>query len=79
MSKDQWIAFAEANGYTNVTITSGHASRFTVNSDCNDAVTGPYWCAAVWTLTMTGTQNTAFEAMANKIKPAQTRLLFVYV
>ena len=79
VSKAQWIAFAEANGYTNVTITSGHASRFTVNSDCNDAVTGPYWCAAVWTLTMTGTQNTAFEAMANKIKPAQTRLLFVYV
>lgn len=79
VSKDQWIAFAEANGYTNVTITSGHASRFTCNSACNEPVTGPYYCAAVWTLTMTGTQNTAFEAMANKIKPAQTRLLFVYV
>lgn len=79
VTRTQWIAFAVANGYTNVTITSGHAARYTVDSDCNDAVTGPYWCAAVWTLTMTGTQNTAFEAMANKIKPAQTRLLFVYV
>lgn len=79
VTENQWIAFAEANGYTNVTITSGHASRFTCNSQCNDPVTGPFWCAAVWTLTMTGTQNTAFEAMANKIKPAQTRLLFVYV
>ena len=79
VSKSDWVTFAEAAGYTNVTITSGHASRFTVNSECNDPLTGPYWCAAVWTLTMTGTQNTAFEAMANKIKPAQTRLLFVYV
>ena len=79
VSKDQWVAFAEANGYTNVTITSGHAAQFTCNSQCDDPVTGPYYCAAVWTLTMTGTQNTAFEAMANKIKPAQTRLLFVYV
>lgn len=79
VTKTDWIAFAEAAGYTNVTITSGHASRFTCNSECNDPVTGPYYCAAVWTLTMTGTQNTAFEAMANKIKPAQTRLIFVYV
>ena len=70
---------AEAAGYTNVTITSGHAAQFTCNSRCNALVTGPYYCAAVWTLTMTGTQNTAFEALANKIKPAHTRLLFVYV
>ncbi len=79
VTKSQWIAFAEAAGYTSVTITSGHAAQFTCNSRCNALVTGPYYCAAVWTLTMTGSQNTAFEALANKIKPAHTRLIFVYV
>jgi uncharacterized protein YmfQ (DUF2313 family) len=79
VTKAQWVAFAEAAGYTNVTITSGHAAQFTCNSRCNALVTGPYYCAAAWTLTMTGSQNTAFEALANKIKPAHTRLIFVYV
>jgi len=79
ITEAEWIAFAEAAGYTNVTVTQASTTMCTCNSTCNAYVQGPYYDAAVMTLTMTGTANTAFEALANKIKPAQTRIIFVYV
>lgn len=79
VTETQWIAFATAAGYTGVTVTQGSGSNFTCDSLCNAYVTGPHYSAFVWTLTMTGTSNPAFEALALKMAPANTSLRFVYV
>ena len=79
VTEAEWIALAEAAGYTGVTITQASSTMCNANSTCNAYVQGPYYDAAVMTITMTGSANTAFEALCNRIKPAQSRIIFVYV
>lgn len=79
ITEAEWVAFAEAAGYTGATVRAGSAEAFTCNSDCNDPVTGEEWTAYVWYLVLPGVSNAAFEAMALKMKPSHTRLIFEYV
>ena len=79
VTEAQWIAFAESAGYAPATVTQGSSSTFNVNSTCSAYVTGPHYDAFVWILTLTGTSNAAFEALATKMAPAHTSLRFVYV
>ena len=74
-----WIAFAEAAGYTGATVVQASETMCTCNSTCNAYVQGPYYDGWVFTLILPGTQNTAFEALAQKIAQAGGRVIFEYV
>jgi uncharacterized protein YmfQ (DUF2313 family) len=74
-----WIALAEAAGYTSVTITQASDTMATCESYCDAAIGDAYYYAYSFTIHMPGgTPSPAFEALCRKIVQAGVQVLFDY-
>ncbi len=75
----EWVALAEAAGYTGASVTTRSVTRATCNSNCNAAIQGPYLSGYGFTLHMPGgTPNAQFEALCRRLVHAGVRIDFDY-
>lgn len=75
ITEAQWIALAEAAGWPGATIAHGYDESMTCESTCESLVGGDRWAAFAWYLEIPGyTTDSPFEALCQKLKPANTLL-----
>ena len=76
ITEAQWIAMAAAAGWPGATIGHGYDEVATCEGECDDLVGGDRWAAFAWYLQIPGyTTDAPFEAIAQKLKPANTLLI----
>lgn len=75
----QWVALAEAAGYTGASVTQGSESMCTCDSLCTAYVQGEHMDAFSFTLNLPGgTPNPQFEALCWRIVQAGVYVFFDY-
>lgn len=75
ITEAQWIALAAAAGWPGATIAHGYDEVMTCESSCEALVGGDRWAAFAWYLEIPGyTTDGPFEALCQKLKPANTLL-----
>jgi uncharacterized protein YmfQ (DUF2313 family) len=76
VTEAQWIALAAAAGWPGTTIGHGYDEVATCEGTCEALVGGDRWAAFAWYLLIPSyTTDAPFEALCQKIRPANTLLM----